>query len=70
MTLPVESRFNYITIDRSPKGNILIAINAGKTSLCHTYISKSVWQNIYEEKLTKIRREILLKTINNFNIIL
>lgn len=32
MTLPVESRFNYITIDISPNGSMLVAINTGKTS--------------------------------------
>jgi len=31
MTLPVESRFNYTTIDISPNGSMLIAINEGKS---------------------------------------
>lgn len=37
MTLPVESRFNYVTIDISPNGSMLIAINSGKISF-YTYI--------------------------------
>lgn len=32
MTLPVESRFDYIAIDISPNGSMLVAINTGKTS--------------------------------------
>lgn len=34
MTLPVESRFNYVTIDISPNGSMLIAINTGKIFFC------------------------------------
>lgn len=34
MTLPVESRFNYTTIDISPNGSLLVAINTGKISFC------------------------------------
>lgn len=30
MTLPVESRFNYVTVDISPNGSMLVAINTGK----------------------------------------
>lgn len=30
MTLPVESRFNYVTIDISPNGSMLVAINTGE----------------------------------------
>jgi len=30
MTLPIESRFSYTTIDISPNSSMLIAINEGK----------------------------------------
>ncbi|XP_020278124.1 periodic tryptophan protein 2 homolog [Pseudomyrmex gracilis] len=42
ITLPVESRFNYITIDRSPKGNILIAINTDGETHVISLISKVI----------------------------
>lgn len=32
-TLPVESRYNYTSIDLSPNGVLLIAINEGTTKL-------------------------------------
>lgn len=41
-TLPVESRFNYVTIDISPNGSMLIAINEGKISFFCIYISRKI----------------------------
>jgi len=37
MTLPVESRFNYTTIDISPNGSMLVAINTGKISFLYVH---------------------------------
>jgi len=48
MTLPVESRFNYTTIDISPNGSMLVAINAGKTSFCTHICKNDLFNNIYE----------------------
>ncbi|KYM87794.1 Periodic tryptophan protein 2 like protein [Atta colombica] len=42
MTLPVESRFNYITIDVSPNGNILVAINTDGETHIISLISKVI----------------------------
>lgn len=50
MTLPVESRFNYITIDVSPNGNILVAINTGKTSFCIHIVKNYLFNTIYNMK--------------------
>lgn len=38
MTLPVESRFNYVTVDISPNGSMLVAINTGKIPFCIVYV--------------------------------
>lgn len=46
MTLPVESRFNYVTIDISPNGSMLVAINTGKISFYSTYWEYIIYNNI------------------------
>ncbi|RLU14873.1 hypothetical protein DMN91_012760 [Ooceraea biroi] len=42
MTLPVESRFNYSTIDISPNGSMLVAINADGEAHIISLISKVI----------------------------
>ncbi|XP_050453821.1 periodic tryptophan protein 2 homolog [Cataglyphis hispanica] len=42
MTLPVESRFNYVTIDISPNGSMLVAINTDGEAHIISLISKVI----------------------------
>ncbi|GAB1865194.1 Periodic tryptophan protein 2-like protein [Camponotus japonicus] len=42
MTLPVESRFNYVTVDISPNGSMLVAINTDGEAHIISLISKVI----------------------------